>query len=56
MFTSQNIVGMVFIYLYFDKILSHANATNGMHVNARENKLLINFLPAFFYFFNKNVL
>ena len=42
MFTSQKITGMVFSYFYFDKILTHANAIDGMHVIAHENELLIN--------------
>ena len=48
MFTSQKIGRMVFIYFYFDKILTHANAIDRIHVNARENELLITFLPALF--------
>ena len=56
MFTSQKIGRMVFIYFNFDKILTHANAIDRMHVNARENELLITFLPALFLVFNKNVL
>ena len=35
MFTSKKIGRMVFIYFYFDKILTHANAIDRMHVNAR---------------------
>ena len=49
MFTSQKIGRTVFIYFYFDKILTHANAIDKMHVNARENEL-ITFLPALFQF------
>ena len=56
MLTSQKIGRMVFIYFYFDKILTHANAIDRMHLNARENGLLITFLPALFVAFNKNVL
>ena len=56
MFTSQKIGRMVFIYFNFDTILTHANAIDRMHVNARENELLITFLPALFLVFNKNVL
>ena len=56
MFTSQKIGRMVFIYFYFDKILTHANAIDRMHVNADENELFISFLPALFSVFNKNVL
>ena len=39
---------MVFIYFHFIKILTHANVIDRMHVNARENELLITFLPALF--------
>ena len=56
MFTSQKIGRMVFIYFYFDKTLTHADAIDRMHVNARKNELLINFLPALILVFNKNVL
>ena len=49
MFTSQKIGRMVFIDFYFDKILTHANAIDRIHVNARENELLITFLPALFF-------
>ena len=45
---------MVFIYFNFDKILTHANAIDRMHVNARENELLITLLPALILVFNKN--
>ena len=48
MFTSQKIGRMVFIYFNFDKILTHANAIDRMHVNACENELLMTFLPALF--------
>ena len=34
---------------------THANAIDGMHVVAHENELLINFLPARYLLFNKNV-
>ena len=54
MFTSQKIGRMVFIYFYFDKILTHAKAIDRIHVNARENEVLITFLPALFLVFNKN--
>ena len=37
-----------FHFFYFDKILTHANAIDRMHVNARENGLLITFLPTLF--------
>ena len=56
MFTSQRIGRMVFIYFYVDKILTHANAIDRMHVNARRNELLITFLACTFIVFNKNVL
>ena len=48
MFTSQKIGRMVFIYFNFNKILTHANAIDRMHMNARKNELLITFLPALF--------
>ena len=48
MFTSQKIGKMVFIYFNYNKILTHANAIDRMHVNARENELLKTFLPALF--------
>ena len=44
----QKIGMIIFIYFNFDKILTHANAIDRMHVNARENELLITFLPALF--------
>ena len=53
LFTSQKIGGMVFAYSYFDKILTHANAIDGMDVIACENELLINFLPALFFIFQR---
>ena len=53
MFTSQKIGRIVFIYFYFDNILTHANVIDRMHVNARENELLITFLLALLVF-NKN--
>ena len=56
MFTSRKFGRMVFICFYFDKILTHANAIDRMHVNARENEPLITFLAALFLVFNNNFL
>ena len=36
MFTSQKIGRTVFVSLYFDKIFYHANAMDGMYVNAHK--------------------
>ena len=52
MFTSQKI-RWILIDFYFDKLSTHANAFDGMHENARENELVINFLPVLFYFSTK---
>ena len=53
MFTRQKIRRMVFIYFNFNKILTHANPIDRMHVNARENEVLITFLPALFFSFQQ---
>ena len=53
MFTSQKIGRMVFIYFHFDKILTHANAIDRMHVNAREKWTPHNFLACTFFSFQQ---
>ena len=40
MFTSQKIGRTIFVSLYFDKIFYHANAMDGMYVNAHKKMTL----------------
>ena len=54
MSTSQKIGRMVFIYFYFDKILTHANAVDRMHCECTRKWTPHNFLACTFLVFNNN--
>ena len=55
MFTSQKIGKTVFVSLYFDKIFYHANAMDGMYVNAHKKLPSHKFLVCTSLLFNKNI-
>ena len=55
MSTSQKIRRTVFVSLYFDKIFYHANAMDGMYVNAHKKWPSHKFLVCTSLLFNKNI-
>ena len=55
MFTSQKIGRTIFVSLYFDKIFYHANAMDGMYVNAHKKWPSHKYLVCTSLLFNKNI-